>query len=775
MDYSFYEVTMENLKLENFADKRIVVGQLEVLGDIGGSSMRTLKTTVNANQLKLATITQNQEQFWKDMANDSVITPPEKKSLKMEWNTLDQTYTAICELAEELSITPFIYSLTVRYEDLRHYLFDELKLFDVMSEDTDIPSREIFEEKFNAYYREQTNAQNLVTTYQAKGEVLEVIEEQGVALSTVTYHMEVSDVSLQKDNSGYKPSTIQIQTFRHITKETATTEETREIIDGTVKVYAVYSDNTETEVDSGETEDGVYSFNTILLERSRAINTVKLCKIVFGVIRDGQFCAVDVQKLPIVTETSGLQIILTNESSSYNCTEEGVISEQLAVYTEVKMFKNTEESFDFEIDGAFLENIPAGFEVSFTDTSKRRLKIVNKTGTEMAWNGVIEIPVIVYSAVDNLFVIGDYTENSFFGIGYPDYQETDADGNIVVYDLVIGDKQFNENSLKRDVFFTYYKHEVHDKHYLGVRNELPENPKNNDWFTAGVDIEYGEVLMVQGHLYQYDEAENTWKELDPSNTNKAVEILTAIPDLALKQKDDDGYLNQIFVKELFAMKAVIKELQSKVISLERGGLLKSSNFDGRIIEDEAGNRKLDFDSPATQGFAFDTYGNGRLAGITEIADNAIIRGTVSTKNLIVENVTPGDIDFNHINLIIPGRTQGQGIAFYSVMIIFSGVIKLKIDTNLGDIWVTLDVIEEFFNEDFKSYQTRVRERRYFNDQSARESTLTVKAGDKLMLSKYSGGSATWKSIDIQLCSNVVKDTMVWSLMNTATKESMELY
>lgn len=360
----------------------------------------------------------------------------------------------------------------------------------------------------------------------------------------------------------------------------------------------------------------IWTFGTSVLNGKDGC-TVRMFRriVVDGVTKDAE---VDSQSIVTTSDNAGLQIILTNESCSYNCDETGQVSENFVAETEVKVYKGVEEITDFQI-----EYLPydENFIIQFVNNERKKLRIINKKGISMPDYGNIEISVVVDSAVDDTFLVGD-DEGV---IGQKNYTETDISRSTFQFDMLIGQRKYNENSIRRTVYFTYFKNKVYDGKNIGQSNTLPADKEDKDWFVASETFTVGEKEYVKGHIYKYNGAFDIWKEVSLEDGNNYKEIISSVKDLAENESEDDVYFNNVFVKELFAMKAVIKELQSKVISLENGGLIKSSNFDESSYRvDEEGNRIINFDTPIGEGFAFDTYGNARMGGKTEARDFSLM-------------------------------------------------------------------------------------------------------------------------------------------------------
>ncbi|MCQ2398763.1 MAG: hypothetical protein MJ052_05640, partial [Sphaerochaetaceae bacterium] len=89
------------LKQMNYAEQKMVVGALEVIGDVTGSGMKTIRKSIDSLSGNVASINTEINNYWSDIANDAVITPGEKKDLRKEINTIERTHAAILSAAED--------------------------------------------------------------------------------------------------------------------------------------------------------------------------------------------------------------------------------------------------------------------------------------------------------------------------------------------------------------------------------------------------------------------------------------------------------------------------------------------------------------------------------------------------------------------------------------------------------------------------------------------------------------------------------------------------
>ena len=144
-----------NLNERNYAGDHVVVGSLEVLGDVKGGSIREIKRNVEQIQKQTEVAFRQQDRKWEELSADGVITPIEKQQLLKEIRSIQQSQSAIVYQARSVGLEA---SYVVqefylpRYNALYTYLYTTLELFNDMESSTELESRETFNTKFSDYY-----------------------------------------------------------------------------------------------------------------------------------------------------------------------------------------------------------------------------------------------------------------------------------------------------------------------------------------------------------------------------------------------------------------------------------------------------------------------------------------------------------------------------------------------------------------------------------------------------------------------------------------------
>lgn len=87
--------------------------------------------------------------------------------------------------------------------------------------------------------------------------------------------------------------------------------------------------------------------------------------------------------------------------------------------------------------------------------------------------------------------------------------------------------------------------------------------------------------LVKGDVYKRTGG-GEWRHLDPSDKENEGDYLRCFTSVASIAQDKSDAFTSIFAAKLMALEATILELQTKIITLQNGGTIKSYNFDGVI-------------------------------------------------------------------------------------------------------------------------------------------------------------------------------------------------
>lgn len=146
------------LKERNYAGDHLVVGSLNVLGDIKGGNIAEIRRNIDLIQKQTEFMGRKQNEYWEELSSDGVITPLEKQQLLKEMRSITQSQAAIVLQARSVGMegSQFVQDYLAVYNDLYSYLYTTLKIFDDMEMNTDIPDRAAFNSYFTSYYYDES-------------------------------------------------------------------------------------------------------------------------------------------------------------------------------------------------------------------------------------------------------------------------------------------------------------------------------------------------------------------------------------------------------------------------------------------------------------------------------------------------------------------------------------------------------------------------------------------------------------------------------------------
>ena len=137
----------------NMADTALVVKSLKVLENIDGGGIKEIKNTVESVKRQTTAQAKQQEEYWKSLSDDGVITVIEKQTLYRESQNIARSYAAITQQAQALGMpSTLVADYIATYNALHTYLYTTLKIFDDMSVETRIDERDTFNAYFSNYY-----------------------------------------------------------------------------------------------------------------------------------------------------------------------------------------------------------------------------------------------------------------------------------------------------------------------------------------------------------------------------------------------------------------------------------------------------------------------------------------------------------------------------------------------------------------------------------------------------------------------------------------------
>ena len=149
------------LQEENYSDRKMVVGELTVVGKATGGAFTEISKNIESLQNSQSAAREEQKDYWGALSDDGIISSVEKKQLKKEWEQIEQVHTAVMNTADKKGMlqTEEVLAYDNAYLRLKTYLFTDLKLFDEMASSTTIESAEAFNRYYSRYYFALENAQ----------------------------------------------------------------------------------------------------------------------------------------------------------------------------------------------------------------------------------------------------------------------------------------------------------------------------------------------------------------------------------------------------------------------------------------------------------------------------------------------------------------------------------------------------------------------------------------------------------------------------------------
>jgi hypothetical protein len=176
----------------NMADQDLIVRSIKVLESIDGGGMKEIRQDIERVRQNTSIQIKQQEEYWKSLSDDGVITTIEKQSLKREMENIRQSFGAVTQQAASFGYTnPILQDYVNTYNALYEYIYETLALFDDMTTDTEISDRDTFNEYFSNYFF----LENFILLAITKGvldtlqfRVLESLNEPGEEGETALYH-----------------------------------------------------------------------------------------------------------------------------------------------------------------------------------------------------------------------------------------------------------------------------------------------------------------------------------------------------------------------------------------------------------------------------------------------------------------------------------------------------------------------------------------------------------------------------------------------------------
>ena len=545
-----------SLKQENLSDKELVVGSIRVLQNVNGAGIDKITRKIDDLQKTTQTFLAKQNNYWKDLIQDGVINPIEKQTLYKEWQVIDRTYTAIMQQAtdEDVLFTDEIIEYKAAYEKLKNYLFEEIRVFDNLNENTKITNREEFNEQYLDYYEKEQYTQVVLNT----------------GMAGKPGHIRILDSLL---GIGYVGE-VAIYGGRLYTYDGTTWLE----IEGSSYLGIL-----------NETPDIKIIGTYFLAGENNFLIPMRLSILAKDLVTKGVkyvVAKVKAQKGYIyIYEKTGWRKITNKDDYHYISAINDLLSmnEELSpklqtVFNEIN--KNVEDLQEevTKLNGDY-------------ESINEQLQI-NNDSWQAAFNGVYEIidgtlldengkPIDIDGKIQ-------ITENQILNVVdgkilNVNNEVAKINGQITIINGDVTEIKADINSLQTELGNKV----EHIPEYLGASTNISPEAQIGDWYLYTGPTVTGTQSRKINVMYKKVDG-NIWQELDATDISTHKYYMQGLTDVLNNVKDlNDGYFNVIFAKALMTNAATITALQSQVITLikafedtdgTQSGIIRSQNF-----------------------------------------------------------------------------------------------------------------------------------------------------------------------------------------------------
>ena len=163
-----------NLTEQDMSATALRVGSLYVIGGLEGQGIQSIVTQLETTRSVLQSLSADSRKFIKNMIDDGLISPTEKKQLQKELLLIETEYSILIEKALQAKLDESgmaISGYRAVYTSLLNYLYTDLLLFDDISSFTPV-DKSIFLKAFTDYY----SARDELVRATTDGLILEVKE-----------------------------------------------------------------------------------------------------------------------------------------------------------------------------------------------------------------------------------------------------------------------------------------------------------------------------------------------------------------------------------------------------------------------------------------------------------------------------------------------------------------------------------------------------------------------------------------------------------------------
>ena len=649
------------LKQINDSEKALTVGSLKVIGDISNSGLQTIKKQISSLATSQQTTTEKQNEYWSNLSSDNVITPGEKITLKKEWATIQNTYSALTtDLEESILATDEVQNYILAYTALKTYLFSTIKVFDDMTANTVLEDSSVFNNYYSSYYYNQTLAQNritigLVTRYGNGLRTLTSLEDVGLEGEIAIYaggfyQYDSSSATwtlIDTQSSGYKGS------LSEPPSEAITGDYFYLNADFIYEYGLVTGDGELLSTNSGALVTGTYLFKKgyVYLYSNgywhviSDTNDFRYTTALLDVMADGG-------EVP-----EALKEYLTDSQDDYwsDMSSDDVITaiEKTSLYNEWLSIKSTYQMI--------VNKLSESTDSYYTTYVLQYMSLSN----------LLTQTLKLFDDMTTLTRLSDYSvTHSQFNSYYENYYNAER------YALALYSQTTAEEAIAEKIGT-----------YLGRASSVPTGLVAGDYFVWGTEtctdesqgVTTSSGYLKMGYIYKYlkvddsyviQELDATEQDLEDGTLAYSQEFMTALTDILYLNSTGNAYFSAVFAKALYASAAFITSLQTRTIQLQEGGNIQSNSYTHGV---EGFN--LDYEGNAH--FEGDTHigGTCTIDGTTSISGNASVTGNVTATAFQIEGVQPGNVVLRNLG----SKTCDSETSWdlYS-QIVASGTVRVRI-------------------------------------------------------------------------------------------------
>lgn len=576
----------------NEAGTELIVDSIRILkGDgLHGAGAATIQRKISQLEQSVTILEGKQEDYWSGIGEDNVITPIEKQTLYKEREIIRNEYVSITKRAESVGITGnLVYQ---KYDNAYRNLIgmlDDLKVFDDMSQSTEIPNREQFNDNYSIYYEDRDALQDAITKgYVSEGQgSLDRDAVPGMKLST-------NVVRVNSDMTVYEPAHIDILSV-------ITNGSYEDPYNCIIEIYR-----------NGEEKPSVKTGITKLYNYDIPRGTVDLRIVQKNV--EGKL-VYDNEVIHIYNDRSEQALVVSNSYQTFiNGTKTRADASQVDLTAAVKGYSN---GYPRSVSNVTVTEAPS-LRVTLDDND-----VIHMTPEDE----VLESGTIGITA--------DIEDAQVIGIG------DDLVLGIPELGIVIG--QIPTVTMQTEIEYRNYDTLA----FLELESGKAENDTKSFYLGPIADsqilqdVEYGQYFLYTGDdTTQFQKGSvYLWNGQRWVNDYNNEHNTVAMKDMFALLGTMPGLANE-FINNLVASTAFIKQLFSKYITLQDKGHIKSENYDGHFNETTGA-----IETYGETGWAIDSYGKSDFVNLH--ATDSTIEGKIEARSFSIKPI-PGDDVFAEI-------------------------------------------------------------------------------------------------------------------------------